>query len=159
MGCENIQELLKSDYLDGELVPARKQLVREHLLKCPACRELEGRLKAQRGLIMSAKKAAPPERVWQNIRRAITTERTGEESKFRSALERLRERFFMPRPVFAVATALVAIICVVVVAGAIIRTRHFYAGNGEDIFTIYTLNGESSDLPNDFGTAIEEYFL
>ncbi|MFH0839845.1 MAG: anti-sigma factor [Candidatus Omnitrophota bacterium] len=159
MDCKNIQELLKSDYLDGELRPARKQLVREHLLKCPACRELLARLKTQRGLIMSAKKEIPPERVWHNIRRAITTERTGEESKLRSLLERLRERFFMPRPVFAVATALAAIICVVFVAGAITRTRPFYAGNGEDIFTIYTLNGESSDSLNDFGTAIEEYFL
>ena len=159
MGCKNIQELLKSDYLDGELGPARKQAVREHLLKCPACRQLEGRLKAQRELIMSAKKSSPPERVWQNIRRAITTERVGEESKIRSVLERLRERLLMPRPVFAVATALTAIICVVVLAGAIIRTQLFYASNGEDIISVYTLNGETSELPSNLGTDIEEYFL
>ncbi len=148
MGCKNIQELLKSDYLDGELGPTQEQVVREHLLKCPTCRQLESRLKAQRELIMSAKKDAPPERVWQNIRRAITAERAGEE-----------KWLFMPRPVFALATALTAIICVIVLAGAIIRIQPFYAGNGEDILSVYTLNGETSESPSNLGTDIEEYFL
>src|SRR4030042_405889 len=112
MVCKNIQELLKSDYLDGELGPTQEQAVREHLLKCPDCRQLEARLKAQRELLRSAKKELPPEHVWQNIRRAITTERVGEESKIRSVLERLRESLLMPRPVFALSTALTAIICV-----------------------------------------------
>jgi len=159
MGCKDIQELLKSDYLDGELGPARKQAVREHLLKCPACRQLEGRLKAQRELLQSAKKELPPERVWQNIRRAIAAERAGEESKIRSILEHLRESLLMPRPVFALAAALTAIICVVVLAGAIMRTQPFYTSNDEGVLAVYMLNGESGNLSNDLGTTIEEYFL
>jgi len=149
MKCKDIQELLKSDYLDGELDPGREKAVEEHLLKCPACRELEGRLKTHHEILQSAKKDAPPEYVWQNIRRAIITEGTTREYRVH----------FIPRPVFALATALTAIICVVVLASAIMRHQPFYGGNGDDTLAVYTLNGETSDSINDLGTTIEEYFL
>ena len=159
MGCKDIQELLQADYLDGELGSVEEKAVREHLLKCPACRRLEGQLKVQRELLQSAKKESPPERVWQNIRRAITTETASRESGIRSLLERLRELLLTPHPVFAVATALTAIICIVVLAGAIIRNQPFYAGNGEDILSVYALNGETSESLSNFETTLEEYFL
>ena len=133
--------------------------MRAHLLECPACNRLEARLKAQHALISGAKKSAPPERVWHNIRRAITTVKVKEESRVSLFQERLKEYFIMRRTAFIMATALTAAICVIIAAGAIMRNRPFYAGNGEDILTIYTLNGPTSDLLNDFGTAIEEYFL
>jgi len=159
MGCKDIQELLQADYLDGELGSVEEKAVREHLLKCPACRRLEAQLRTQRAFLQSAKKEAPPERVWQNIRRAITTEATSRESGIRSVLERLRELLLTSRPVFAVATALTAIICIVVLAGAIILNQPFYAGNGEDYLAVYTLNGENGESLSNFETTLEEYFL
>ncbi len=149
MSCKEIQELLKSDYLDGELDPAWEKAVAEHLLKCPACRELEGRLKAHHEILQSAKKDLPPEYVWQNIRRAITTEGTTREYRVH----------FMPRPVFILATALTAIICVVVLTSTIVRNQFFYGVNGDDTLAVYTLNGEAGDSVNDLGTTIEDYFL
>ena len=149
MNCKETQELLKSDYLDGELNSVQEKAVTEHLSKCPACREIEGRLKVHYEILQSAKKDSPPEYVWQNIRRAITTEGTTREYRVH----------FMPRPVFALATVVTAIICVVVLTSAIMRNQYFYTGNGDDTLAVYTLNGETSDSVNDLGTAIEEYFL
>ena len=99
MLCNKIRELLMSDYLDGELDQKTANDVKEHLLKCSSCSRLSDELKAQHELITNAKKEAPPDRVWQNIRREITAEKAVTKSAISSLPERLRESLLMPRTV------------------------------------------------------------
>ena len=35
MQCKKIQELLKTDYLDGEANPQEEQFIKQHLKQCP----------------------------------------------------------------------------------------------------------------------------
>jgi len=161
MRCRKIQELLKTDYLDGQVNPRQGQDIKEHLAKCRQCRRLEGELLAQRMLFQGAKRKQVPERVWQNIRDTIITERlTQEHSLSGNILQRLRESILAPRPVFALAGALTVAIFVLVLSGVFIQNRRSLSkvNVGESIVG-YSLNGESGDFVYDLGTEIEEYFL
>lgn len=161
MQCRKIQGLLKSDYLDDEVNPRKQQLIKKHLEQCLVCRRLEEELQASRILFQNAKRQQVPERVWQNIHDAIVTERLNQDNSVsHRILQRLRESILAPRPVFTLSSALMAIILIVVFAGAIIQKRQTLSkeNNGESVAG-YSLNDESGDLLYDLGTNVEEYFL
>jgi predicted anti-sigma-YlaC factor YlaD len=161
MRCDRIQGLLKSDYLDGQATAKEKQAVLEHLKQCPQCRQMEKELLAARQVLQTAKEQQPPERLWQNIRQAIITERlNAQEVAHKSVWERLRDLIWAPRPVFAVASALTAAIFIAIFAGLIIQNRLSISRLDSALSVIeYRTNGETEQLMNGFGTNVEEYFL
>ena len=161
MQCRKIQELLKSDYLDSQTNQEEQLYVKEHLAQCPDCRRLEKELLTQRRLFQKAKPQHPPERVWQNIRDTIVTERFNQDSSLsRGFLERLSGLIRARRPVFALASVLAAIIFVVVLAGTIIHKEESLSKvNGGESLAEYRLNGANEDLLYSLGTNVEEYFL
>ena len=149
MQCRKIQELLKSDYLDGESKQRELRDIKEHLEQCPECSRLEKELQGQRMLFQKVKRQQMPERVWQNIRDTIVEKRLHQESSI-----------FAPRPLFAFAGALTALIFMVIFAGDVIqKNQPLNKLNGEEIIAGYGLNGESEDSLFTLGTDIEEYFL
>jgi len=161
MWCKQIQELLKSDYLDGEANQRKEQQIKEHLAHCPDCCEVEKELQIQRMLFQKAKQQPVPERIWQNIRDVIVKESLKQESSAnRGILQRLKKSMLVPRPVFALAGALTVIIFVLVFTGTFIQKKESLSklNIGESIVS-YSLNGESEDFSYDLGTNIEEYFL
>ena len=160
MKCKQIQELLKADYLDGEINQKKQQYIKEHLAECPQCRKLEQELQAQRALFKKTGQMQAPERVWQNVRDAIISENLNQEGiETRGIFQRLRDSILTPRPVVALASAITAII-VVIVAATIIQNGQFLSReNGDGMFEAYSLNGENGYLLYDLGTSIEEYFL
>ncbi len=161
MQCRKIREVLKTDYLDGEVNAREQQYINEHLVQCPECRKLEKELQTQRLLFQNVNRQQVPERLWQNIRDAIITEGLNQENSVNHGiLLRLRESIRPPRSVFALASALMVIIFVVVFAGALIQKRQSLSReNDGEIITDYNLNIETGDLLYDLGTGIEEYFL
>jgi anti-sigma factor RsiW len=161
MRCKQIQELLKSDYLDGEAIDKEQQLVKEHLAQCGECRRLEQELQAQRMVFRDVKPKKAPESIWQNIRENILEEQNNQEASVNPGiLERLRELLFAPRPVFALATAFAVLLFIAVFTGVMIqRNRSLGKENFPESIANYSGNGESSDLLYDLGTDIEKYFL
>lgn len=161
MQCKIIQGLLKSDYLDGEVNQREQRHIKDHLTQCSGCRRLEEELQTQRMLFQKAKRMQAPERLWQNIRDTIVTERLNQESSVSPGiLRRLRELIWAPRPVFALASVLTAVFFVAFFAGAIIQKRQSSGKeNGGESLADYRLNGESENLLYDLGTNVEEYFL
>ncbi|MCX5656812.1 MAG: hypothetical protein NTZ48_01040 [Candidatus Omnitrophica bacterium] len=161
MQCRKIREVLKTDYLDGEVNVRKQQIIDEHLVQCPECRKLGKELQAQRLLFQKANRQQVPERLWQNIHNAIVEEGLNRETSVnRGVLWRLRESIWSPRPVFALAGALMVIIFVVVFAGTLIQKgQSLGKENGGEMVADYNLNVESGDLIYDLGTGIEEYFL
>jgi anti-sigma factor RsiW len=158
MQCRKIQELLKADYLDGELKPQAEREILEHLRRCPECQKLEKELRAQGKLFQEAKQQQVPEYLWQNIRDAIYAQRLNqEEGVSRRILERLRDLLFGRRPVLVLASALSMIILAAVFAGSFIQKKHYQ--EVREGLAVYSLNGENGDLIDDLGTSIEEYFL
>ena len=158
MQCRKIQELLKTDYLDGELKPDQERKIFEHLKQCPECRKLEKELHAQSMLFQEAKQQQVPERLWYNIRDAIYSQRLNqEEGLIRQITERLSDLIFGRRPVFVLASVFSVIILVVFFAGAFLQNKHYQ--EAREGLAVYSLNGENGDLIYDLGTNIEEYFL
>ena len=159
MRCRKIQELLKTDYLDGEVSQKEEQDIREHLARCPKCRQLEEELQSQRALFQKAKQQRVPEHVWHNIRDAIIREE--EESLSAGAFERLRNYLFAPKPVFVLATTLAVAIFFAFLSGVFIQKKQSLSKENisEIDIAVYSL-GSASDVPlYELGTDIEEYFL
>jgi predicted anti-sigma-YlaC factor YlaD len=161
MKCKDIQELLKSDYLDCESSRQEKQAVKEHLDQCSICRSLEKELLSQRGIFQRAERLQPPERLWQNIRDAIVSERLGQENSVRPGfLERLRDLIWYKRPAFALASVLaMTLFAAVLTKGIIARQQLSNQNNYREILSVYSRNLENNDSFENMGTSIEEYFL
>ncbi|MCU0666951.1 MAG: zf-HC2 domain-containing protein [Candidatus Omnitrophica bacterium] len=159
--CGKIQELLKTDFLDGQLNPREKQSIDGHLKQCPECRSLVKELQAQRALFQSAESKQIPERVWENIRGAIITERLNrEEGLSLGAIKRLRDLLFKRRPAFILATSFSAIIIFAVIFTGLIQNKMALSKQeAAESLAGYSLSAENGYLLNGLGTNIEEYFL
>jgi len=139
MRCEEVRELLMTDYLDGELPSKTAAAVKEHLAGCKACTDLEARIRLSavepfRGLAP----ANPAESVWRNISESIKAPPRP-------------ERKISPRPVFLAAT-----IAVLLVAAAFLMHRSYAESKEmglyieEEIGYLSSLDTNGSD--NYYGT-------
>ena len=75
MNCNQVQDLILTDYLDDRLSTPVLGELKAHLSGCAECREFE-RVARQAAVepFASLSKAKTPEAVWQNIREVITEE-------------------------------------------------------------------------------------
>lgn len=161
MKCDKIQELLKTNYLDGRLNSRQKEDIKQHLEICPQCHKLEKELQSQRALFKNIGKQEVPERVWHNIRETILAENLNPELVVTNGIfQRLRELIFIPRPVFALASAFAAVIFILVFTGiSIHHQQSFIELNNEEIISDYSLTNGISNTGYDLGINIEQYFL
>lgn len=161
MRCDKIQELLKTNYLDDRLDSRQKENIKQHLEICPQCRKLEEELQSQRALFSNIGKQEVPERVWHNIRETILVENLNQDPAATSGIfQRLKELIFVPRPVFALASAFAVVMLILVFTGISIHKQQVVLdANNEEIAVDYGFNGDSSDNIYDLGTSIEQYFL
>ncbi|MFA4933886.1 MAG: zf-HC2 domain-containing protein [Candidatus Omnitrophota bacterium] len=160
MRCKQIQELLKSDYLDGEATQREQVYIKEHLTHCQECRTFEKELEAQRMLFQKTRQQVP-EGLWKNIQDSIVTERLDRENKISWGIFKgLKVLLFPPRPAFVFSSVLTGVIFVIIFAGSIIQKKQYFSiENSAEILSGYSLNSESEVLLTDLGTSVEEYFL
>jgi len=159
MRCKEIQNLLKSDYLDGNLNLLKQREVSKHLQGCDQCRILEKELRGQKEFFQKIKKQNVPGGLWQNIKHEILKEQLEGEA-YSGVFERLKEFLFPSRRVLALVSAATAVIVVMVLAGSFIRGRNILNEEKDGyILADYTINTEGQELFSGFGTNIEEYFL
>lgn len=156
MKCRKIQEILKSDYLDGELSSRDQEAIKAHLAQCAQCRKVEEGLQSQRSLFQGAVRQPVPERVWQNIRESIVAERLAKER--RSVLGMMGDYIFAPRPALVLASGLTMLIFVMFFAGSVIQRKQASNGTNNQERTEIT-NSVSDILMYDLGTDVEKYFL
>lgn len=161
MRCKKIEELLKSDYLDGELKPKEAEFLNRHLKGCGSCRKLEEGLQAQRAFFRQVKPQEAPQRVWHNISNAVAAERLNQEAVSQAGFfTRLKDALLVSHPRFALASAFAVMILIAVFAGTFMQKRAIPGvADSSDIIAVYSLSGENGSLLYDLGTNIEEYFL
>ncbi len=158
MNCKKIQELLLTDYLDGELKTMILDSIKQHMDGCIHCRQFEQEIQRVRLPFEKVRYIEPPTRVWEGVREKIIAEQMlPQDSLFACLVERLREFLFIYRqPVFATTT-----IALAVVAFALIFTHMPERTDTLDVvaedfgFMVIAEN----DAICDFGTDIEKYFL
>jgi len=139
------------------LDPQEAGYIKNHLAACPQCRGLEEELLRQHKLFQAAGRRQVPEAVWQNIRDAVVTERLEQGN---GILGWLKNYFFAPRPIFALASAVTVVIFSLLITGIFIHKKQASSIiNGEEIMAGFSVNAQDGDLLYDLGTNIEEYFL
>lgn len=71
MKCENIQELLMTDYLDGECRGEGGLRVKNHLDECETCRSFYETVLKSAAVLRKGGELSPPEAVWLRIRESL----------------------------------------------------------------------------------------
>jgi anti-sigma factor RsiW len=166
MECKRIQELIITDYADGELDQARTAEVERHLAVCARCREFrEAAERTVVGPLKAMRPLTPPERVWEKIREEITRTPTPRAvPAFAILKSKLRGAFVIRRPALAVAAMAIALII------TIVSTR--LPLNGTEAISLYledqmqflsSLDASDTRIADangfDLDTGIEEYLL
>ena len=159
MKCKKIGDLLKSDYLDGELSDELRLEIERHLKQCSACRLLKQELASQRIALRGLEQREVPTQIWQNIQNAIIDGQAKEQKGvFSQAWESFKGVFYPRRPAFVLASTLAVFIIVLFVGKIVLNQRTVIkTASDDDFLTDYRLNGFTEGY--NFGTEIEEYFL
>ena len=160
MTCDDIKDILKGDYLDGELSVQEREFVARHLAQCAACRVFEEDLQAQRRIFQQAVYKKPPAQIWNNVQAAIEKEQIAQERSVKGRLISFFEILFAPRPFFALGSAF-AIVFLVITLTIGLRFNQQQLSHAESLtnFVSYDVRMENSDFVSDFGTNIEKFLL
>ncbi len=128
MKCKKIQELILTDYTDGEMTAFDRQKVADHIRTCEKCRAFEKRLKENVvAPLQRTEHVQPPEEVWSRIKGAI--EEPARESVAESVADFLRGLVAVRKPVLVAASLLV-----LVLVGGIFAKTYF---TGRDTVNTY----------------------
>jgi len=170
--CKRIQELLMTDYIDGELKPPRKEDIEVHLKVCRECREFKlGVEKAAVKPFRDSGLINPPDYLWHRIKDSLAAE-PPKKSALAAIIDRLKVKSYPLRPALIYAT-LAVLIAVVFglnllrgpaggqkIASAYRPVNDYLEENMEFLaFLDGNGNGESVYTDTGLGTYIEEYFL
>ena len=161
MNCKKIQNLLITDYLDGELKDmVLCSRIQQHITNCIHCRQFEQEIQTIRAPFTKTGHIEPPARVWDGICKKITAEqRLQPASLFEQKLEWLREFLFLRPPVFAAATVLAIVTLALLFMH--VPEQHQVKIDAKDMVVenFGVMVDEENSTIYDFGTDIEEYFL
>ncbi len=165
MKCDKVQELILTDYLDGQINEELKVDIEKHLTSCTDCKEYERVARATTVTpFNNTERLSPPATTWARIRSQIEKEEQPQErtNPFANLIGRIKPLLYIPKPAFAVATAAIAILVIVTVI-KLPSEKIVKLSIEEQIecmdYLLGAFNEESSDGNNDFETSVEEYFL
>lgn len=155
MNCKKAKRLILTDYLDGEMDRNGKAAFEKHLEGCQKCREFSVTAKkVGNELFLGADRAGVPEYLWRRVRETILTEENDRKNYAPGFFGRLRAILYIPKPVLAVAAAIILFIAI----GTMTRLK---IDNQVKYFD-YLTEASADNLINDsggFGTQIEKYFM
>lgn len=166
MNCEEIQELILTDYLDGEMNDDQKIRMSIHFARCHHCKEFF--LKAKESVVEAFAQVdtvTPPEIIWQRVKEAIMTEQQKKAGFADTFLEKLKSLLYISKPSFAVLTIITLILVIGVMAQLGVNHQKVLKGNVEAekieafMYSVETPVGLLMSGDTGFGTSIEEYFL
>ena len=158
--CKVIQDLILTDYIDGEVDQVTKQKVETHLLTCAQCRELVGEVKEN--LVVPFKRAARetvPDHVWTSIKNQI------EEQQHSSAgVGNFLERFIESLSFTKLVPVLASFMILILIGSTAIHHQRIQQAKekeqGEYLVSLFGSMENFSEAENNNGeTLIEKYFL
>jgi hypothetical protein len=167
MKCEDVKELIRTDYLDEQLGKEQKTQIEQHLTTCSDCKEYE--LLTRTAVVEpfnNLEKHNPPEATWNKIREQIEEERPQyePENSFADLILRIKEFLYIPKPAFVVTSILVLLLVGITVITLKPDNQKVVQVNPESqiecinyLMTVFDQEGANGN--DDFGTSIEDYFL
>ena len=167
MKCEDVKELILTDYLDEQLGKEQKTQIEQHLTTCSDCKEYELLTRtAVVGPFNNLERHNPPEATWNKIRDQIEEKLPLQEptNSFADFILRIKTFLHIPKPAYVVATIMVLLLVVITVIKLPTEDQKIVKVDSESqiecitylmsVFDQETMNGN-----DDFGTSIEELFL
>lgn len=158
MKCDQIQELLLTDYLDGVLQEDLKKKVDAHIKDCPACLEFKkAAIRTTVDVFNGVEQKQPPDHLWARIENAL--EIHPNEASSVSWWDYLKPWFSNPVPAMAMMVVLFLF------AGSAVnqfQDRQAKLNQQSKEFLASVMNSSSSVLisdEDDLGTNEELYFL
>ncbi|MBF0504312.1 MAG: zf-HC2 domain-containing protein [Candidatus Omnitrophica bacterium] len=173
MNCRKIQDVLITDYIDGQLDQKHKFLIEEHLAHCLHCKEFY--IITQQAVIapfVTTAAAKPPEIIWARVREAIgareDSEKVGTDANF--VMDFLRKLVFVPtfpvffpKPVFVFSTIVTLVLMIGILPQLMITHPTIKIDARSQMEYLSYLSGTGGDISAsdsaDLGTPIEKYFL
>jgi predicted anti-sigma-YlaC factor YlaD len=165
MNCKRIQELIVTDYLDGEAPGSLRAKIESHVSACAGCRAFEQSVRRNEDLLSrNFHPVQPPEEVWRNVRAAVSAEDTAEAPVFlERVLDLIRGSFFVRQPAYAFATVFTVLLVAVVVLGSPLRrqmlVKDYLSQKSAFMVALNSPPNGELDKVADFGTAIEQYLF
>jgi len=178
MNCKKIQELILTDYVDGEMAEDKKILLDGHISECKKCREFLSLVKETTvAPLGNAKRDNLSEDViWSKIREEIHSEEDLVYEEGPGFFERIRDMLFSPQPAFALGTFAVILLLVMtanfnrqqvqlvknnqVQQVALIQNKSESTEDesfSQEEYLAYFF--EENDSYEGYGTSLESYFL
>jgi len=165
MDCKRTQELILTDYIDGQMGDKQKGLIDQHLAHCHVCKGYLDSIKSQAvNPFVNAPKVVPDDFLWTQIKHTIEEEqqRQAEKGFMPDFWERVRPLVHIPRPAFAFATVATLVFMVGITSQLVINNNQMMKINARDqVMYLSSLIDEpvGTNNGNDLGTPIEKYFL
>ena len=150
MNCKKIENILLTDYIDGNLKGEALRGVEEHLAACERCRGLAGRAVSSGDLLKAAGMQSPPGDLWNKIRAGIISEEA-RPGILERVVDPLRYFFTHLKPVVAAVAVAVLVVFTLTMARPPVEQ--------DDIMGLASLDEEVDESEYNFGTPLEEYFL
>ena len=166
MDCKRAQDLILTDYLDGQKMPvALKEGFQKHMALCPSCQAFKALAeKAVMSPFDGSIKEEVPQEVWQNIKAEILQQ---EESSWRNVFNEFLEKLkivLFPKPTLAFASA-VSFLLVIMLFMRVVPVGKSYDSaqidsQGQMEYSTYLMEyaGTSQEVSEGYGTDIEEFF-
>ena len=167
MKCEDVKELILTDYLDEQLGKEQKTQIEQHLTICSDCKEYE--LLTRTAVVEpfnNLERHNPPKETWNKIREQIEEERPQheQENSFVDLILRIKEFLYIPKPAFVVTSILVLLLVGITIIKLKPDDQKIVQVNPESqiecinylmtVFDQETVNGNDG-----YGTSIEDLFL
>jgi predicted anti-sigma-YlaC factor YlaD len=164
MDCKKAQELLLTDYVDGEVSATVSSEIKAHLKSCTACRALEQKVLGVRKHFREINPVQPPEKVWNSIKESLAKEQVRYEGSLVSrAIDFIHSSLWLRKPAFALSTVITVILLAVTVmqfqAPRQRLVKDYLRQQSDYMRSLqYPVNGET-EKDFDFGTNIESYLF
>ncbi|MCK4532277.1 zf-HC2 domain-containing protein [bacterium] len=165
MNCEEIKQLLMTDYIDGEINKELKEEVEKHLDLCDDCRQLKQNLQGISGdLFKKIEQTKVSDLVWARIENSVSKEKKQSKGILAGLMNYLQPDFFIRKPVFSTTLILAGVFLAIIFTKGSFnnrKTANSYLKEQVEVFVYLDADGtEFLETENiDFGTGIEEYFL
>ncbi len=169
MKCEDVKELILTDYLDGQLGKEQKAQIEKHLAICTDCKEYE--LLTRTAVVdpfNNMERHKPPEAAWHKIREQIEKEKLPLQgpttSSFADLIQRIKSFLYIPKPALAATTIAALLLVVITVIKLQPEDQKIVKVSPEKqieciTYLISVFDQETVNGNDDFGTSIEELFL
>ena len=159
MNCKRMENLILTDYIDGNLKARALEELGLHLRSCPSCNALAKELRAAGKLFRAAGQEAAPKEVWHKILAEIYT--APAKSRFPEAIL-MYVRYYLSHLKPAVVIASAAVLLLFALATIRLMPHKDYLETTiakNDILAMSYINDEEDGSEYDLGTPAEMFFL